>query len=126
MDEARNGAVSIFAERVISLARHAYEFPCGGYDSFAECLQRVVRIQETHVIGGDSSWEQSSSHGQAVAFFDRQIQHAFELFEGADAMSGLPAPVIPVIICGVREKAGSEKCRSLVFPGFFGHTAGVC
>jgi len=115
MDQSGDRAVSVFAQRVIGLTRHAYEFASGGDNGFSQCLQRVMGIQQAHVIGGHSGGQERSAHGQTIAFFDRQIQHAFELFESADAMSGLPAPVVPVIVCGVREKAGSEQCRTLIF-----------
>jgi len=70
MNESGDRAVAIFSERVICLTRHANEFAGGGYHGFSQCLQRVMRIQQAHVIRSHSGGQERSAHGQAVAFFD--------------------------------------------------------
>ena len=81
MNESGDRAVTVFTERVVCLTRHSDEFSSGGDNGFAEGLQGIFRIQQTHVIRCHRSGQERAATGEAVAFFDGQIENSFELLD---------------------------------------------
>jgi hypothetical protein len=114
MHESGDWAVSVFAKRIIRLTGSANKFASCGNNGFPERLQGVIRVEETHVVRGNGCGQQSATIGKNVTFFQGQFQHPFELLKSADAMSRLPAPVIPVGIGDIRIEAFAEERGSWI------------
>jgi hypothetical protein len=95
MHESGRRAVAVLAERVFLLASAAVEFGQRGDRRPAQTLPRVTGIDQAHVIGrhADRQWALMTSDRGALVV--RHRDHPVELLETADAVTVLPAPIVP-------------------------------
>ena len=98
MDQARHGAVAVFAQRVVGLAQAVVELGGGRDHGPPQRLVLVVAGDQAHVVGRDADRQHGAGLRQGRPLLVRKHQHLFQLGQGSQAISGLPMPIVPVAI----------------------------
>ena len=97
MDEARGDRVVVFAQGVVLFTGQADVFVRDHDVRAAERLRRVGVAHQARIIRCDADGQRAFVAQGGRALVLRQVEHAFELFERADAAARLPTPVVPVV-----------------------------
>jgi hypothetical protein len=100
--------VAVLAERVVGFAGQPHELAGRRHDGPAQRLAGVHRVQQTHVVGGDSERQQHAAGRDRGALVVGQLQHAVEVGQLSEPVARLPAPVVPVGIRHGRVEAAPE------------------
>ena len=94
--DAGHDGVVVFAQRVVVLAGGADVFAARGDMGPAQRLHRILQIHQAGVIGRDADRQRALVAGDRVMLVGREAEDAVQLFQGADAGTHLPAPVVPL------------------------------
>ena len=79
MHQARHRAVRIFAQRIVGLALGPHELIERRHDGPPQRLQRIVGIQQAHVVRRDADRQHRAALHERFALLVGQPQHLFEL-----------------------------------------------
>src|SRR5690606_15481585 len=107
--EPRDRARTVLAERVVLLARRGFELAERRHDCAAQRLARVVRIDEAHVVRGNTGRQRPLVAANRFALVVRQPEHALELLEAANSIAVLPTPVVPLRALDGRKEALAKR-----------------
>ena len=97
VDQARHGAIAVFAQRIVGFAEAAVELGGRGDHGSPQGLALIVARDQAHVVGRDADRQHRALREGRPLFF-RQHQHLFQLGQGSQAISGLPVPIVPIAI----------------------------
>jgi len=113
VDEAGDGAVRVFGERVRHHALEAVQLRRRWDDLPPDRAGRVVGVDQAGKIGRNVQPE-AVARGNAHDFIRREMDQLGEFFEGVEAVRELPAPVVPIAIrhAGPERGAGRNVSRA--------------
>ena len=98
MHQSWHGRVVFFAQRVVGLAWATGEFVRGGHHGPPQRLPGIIAGNQAHVVGGDAEGQHRSGLTECLPFILGKHQHLLQLAQGADPMTHLPAPVVPLFV----------------------------
>ena len=108
MRESRHGRVAVFVQRVFQIPGQYVQLVGGGNGLFADGAMRVVGVDKTQVIWGDSHSQRFERFAHSVFFIGCERDVLFEFFERFYAVFHLPFPVVPLFVRNVgKELTGS-------------------
>ncbi len=89
--------MGVFCQGITHLAGKICDFVGSGDDLFTDRVQWIVRIDQGGEIGGDVYPEQTGL-AERLFFAFGQREDLFKILNGIQAMTELPAPVIPFLV----------------------------
>ena len=127
----RGRGCRVLAQRVAGFAPGLRELAGRGNDrSAASGCWGSSRRNQAHVVGRDGDGQDLPGPVEPFPLVGGQVEHFFELLAGPDAVSGLPTPVVPLLVGHVAVKGlakgpGARRPAGRTDDGNRGRQAGI-
>ncbi len=108
VDQAGHRAVVVLAQRVVGLAAGEEELVAGRHHGPAERVARILGVEQAGVVRGDGHRQGAPTAGQGRPLLFGKLEDVLQVGSALEAVTQLPAPVVPLGVGGLGEEVPAE------------------